>query len=242
VKKFEKKRAPSKTDSSGYFGIDKTPKACYRIKKRECMSVFALALSLFLVLNALGNVPVFVGLLSKYAEKKQRKIIIRELFIALFILMLFNFFGDEVLLWMGISQSTVGIAGGILLLIIALGMIFPHSGEHVESRLTEPMIVPLATPIIAGPGAISTVMVYSEHVSNSWLMMSIIFIAWLPTFLILLASVRIKHHLGKRGLLACQKLGGMLITLIAIQMLCTATLKLLKQAFPQKPMTELKTD
>jgi len=207
------------------------------------MSIFALALSLFLVLNALGNVPVFVGFLAKYTEKKQRKIIVRELLIALFILLLFNFFGDEILVGMGISSSTVGIAGGTLLLLIALGMIFPHSGEHVESRVTEPMIVPLATPIVAGPGAISTVMVYSEHVSNPWLMMSIVLIAWVPTFLILLASTRIKSLLGKRGLLACQKLGGMLISLIAVQMLCTGTLKLLKEAFPQRavPFSEKMT-
>ncbi|HEY2810689.1 MAG TPA: MarC family protein [Rhabdochlamydiaceae bacterium] len=195
------------------------------------MSIFALALSLFLVLNALGNVPVFVGLLSKYAEKKQRKIIMRELLIALFILLLFNFFGDEVLKWIGISQDTVGIAGGTLLLLIALGMIFPHSTDQVESHSHEPLIVPLATPIVAGPGAISTVMVYSEHVENAWIMLLVILLAWLPTFLILLASSHIKHFLGRRGLIACQKLGGMLISLIAVQMICTGAINLLKCAF-----------
>jgi multiple antibiotic resistance protein len=196
------------------------------------MSVFGLSLSLFLVLNALGNIPVFVGLLSKYAEKKQRKIIVRELLIGLFILVLFNFFGEEVLKWIGISQETVGIAGGALLLLIALSMIFPHATEQAEPHVQEPLIVPLATPIIAGPGAISTVMVYSEHVSNSWLMLLIILLAWFPTFLILLASSHIKHFLGKRGLLACQKLGGMLISLIAVQMICTGAISLLKHAFP----------
>jgi multiple antibiotic resistance protein len=196
------------------------------------MSIFGLSLSLFLVLNALGNIPVFIGLLSRYPEKKQRKIIIRELLIALFILVLFNFFGDEVLKWIGISQETVGIAGGTLLLLIALSMIFPHAQDHAESHLHEPMIVPLATPIVAGPGAISTVMVYSEHVGNPWLMLCIILIAWLPTFLILLVSSHIKHLLGKRGLFACQKLGGMLISLIAVQMICTGTVSLLKNAFP----------
>lgn len=196
------------------------------------MSIFGLSLSLFLVFNALGNIPVFIGLLSRYPEKKQRKIIIRELLIALFILVLFNFFGDELLKWIGISQETVGIAGGALLLLIALGMIFPHAQDQAESHLHEPMIVPLATPIVAGPGAISTVMVYSEHVGNPWLMLSIILIAWFPTFLILLASSHIKHLLGKRGLIACQKLGGMLISLIAVQMICTGAISLLKGVFP----------
>ena len=111
-------------------------------------------------------------------------------------------------------------------------MIFPHSSEHNEPHIHEPLIVPLATPIIAGPGAISTVMVYAEHVSNSWTMLLIILLAWLPTFLILLASSHIKHFLGKRGLIACQKLGGMLISLIAVQMICTGAINLLKNAFP----------
>jgi multiple antibiotic resistance protein len=195
------------------------------------MSIFGLSLSLFLVFNALGNIPVFIGLLSRFAEKKQRKIIVRELLIALFILVLFNFFGDELLKWIGISQETVGIAGGVLLLLIALGMIFPHSSEQSEAHTDEPLIVPLATPIVAGPGAISTVMVYSEHVNDPWLMLVIILCAWTPTFLILLASSHIKHLLGKRGLIACQKLGGMLISLISVQMICTGAIKLLQGAF-----------
>lgn len=195
------------------------------------MSIFGLSFSFFLVLNALGNIPVFIGLLSKFPEKKQRKIIVRELLIALFILVLFNFFGDELLKWIGISQDTVGIAGGTLLFLIALGMIFPHP-DHLETHSHEPLIVPLATPIVAGPGAISTVMVYSEHVGNPWLMLCIILMAWFPTFLILFSSSHIKHLLGKRGLVACQKLGGMLISLIAVQMICTGAINLLKHAFP----------
>ena len=155
----------------------------------------------------------------------------RELFIALMILVIFNFFGDELLKWIGISQETLGIAGGTLLLLIALGMIFPHAPDHAETHAHEPLIVPLATPIVAGPGAISTGMVYSEHLGNPWSMLLIILIAWLPTFLILLASSHIKLFLGKRGLIACQKLGGMLISLIAVQMICTGAISLLKLAF-----------
>ena len=200
------------------------------------MSIFALALSLFFVLNALGNVPIFVGLLSKYDARKQRRIIIRELSIALLILLLFNFFGDEILTMLGISQTTIGIAGGTLLFIIALGMIFPHNGDRSESARSEPMIVPLAIPLVAGPGSISTVMVYADHVGNTpWLMTLIILIAWIPSLIILLASSHIKQVLGKRGLLACQKLGGMIVSLIAVQMICSGTMSLLKEAFPQKP-------
>jgi multiple antibiotic resistance protein len=193
------------------------------------MSFFAIVLSLFFVLNPLGNIPVFIGLLASYDVKKQRKIIVRELLIALFILLLFNFFGDEILHLLGISKPIIGIAGGILLFIIALGMIFPKS-EIPEKPKQEPLIVPLATPIIAGPGAIATVMVYSEHFSSEWIMPIAIILAWLPSFLLFLAASNIKHLLGERGLAACQRLGGMLICLISVQMFSSGAIKLVQDA------------
>lgn len=195
------------------------------------MSIFPMIFSLFFVLNALGNIPLFVGLLTKFDVKRQRQIILRELLIALFILLLFNFFGDNILKLLGISQPVLGVAGGTLLFIIALGMIFPHSTDNPDSKRSEPLIVPLATPIVAGPGAITTVMVYAEHIENVWITSSIILLAWIPTFIILLLSSNIKHFLGKKGLLACQKLGGMLISLIAIQMICTGVTYVLREAF-----------
>jgi multiple antibiotic resistance protein len=195
------------------------------------MSFFSMTFSLFFVLNSLGNVPLFVALLSKYEVKRQRKIIVRELLIALFILMLFNFFGDQILRMIGISQPVIGVAGGTLLFIIALGMIFPRPYENHDSKRTEPLIVPLATPLVAGPGAIATVMVYSEQLRNVWSMSSIILIAWFLTFIVLLLSSNIRYVLGKKGLLACQKLGGMLILLIAVQMICTGVSAILQDAF-----------
>ena len=92
------------------------------------------------------------------------------------------------------------------------------------------MIVPLATPIVAGPGSIATVMVYSEQLQNVWLASTIVILAWIPSFIILLLSSNIKYFLGHKGLLACQKLGGMLISLIAVQMICTGLGHLLRQA------------
>ncbi len=194
------------------------------------MPIFAMTFSLFFVLNSLGNVPLFVGLLTKFEVKRQRQIILRELLIALLILLLFNFFGDDVLKLLGISQPVLGVAGGTLLFIIALGMIFPRPMDNHDSKRSEPLIVPLATPIVAGPGAITTVMVYAEQLQNVWIMSSIILLAWIPTFIILLLSSNIKHFLGKKGLLACQKLGGMLISLIAVQMICTGVTHVLQDA------------
>jgi multiple antibiotic resistance protein len=195
------------------------------------MSIFAMTFSLFFVLNSLGNVPLFVGLLTKFEVKRQRQIILRELLIALFVLLLFNFFGDDVLKLLGISQPVLGVAGGTLLFIIALGLIFPRPTDNHDSKRSEPLIVPLAIPIVAGPGAITTVMVYAKQLQNVWVMSSIILLAWIPTFIILLLSSNIKYFLGKKGLLACQKLGGMLISLIAVQMICTGVTHVLQDAF-----------
>lgn len=194
------------------------------------MNFLTAAFSLFLVLNAFGNVPCFVGILGKHKAGKQRKIIFREMVIALFVLMIFNFFGDSLINTLGISQPIIGMAGGMLLLIIALAMIFPKIGEkkHNELKPDEPLIVPLAIPIIAGPGAIATVMIFADQIENSWMMMCVILAAWLPSLFILLAASNLKKVLGQRGLIACQKLGGMLILLFAVQMTMSGFLILLK--------------
>jgi len=195
------------------------------------MSIFALSLSLFLVLNALGSIPLFVAFLSKYEAKRQRRIIFREMLIALGILLLFNFFGDDLLELIGISQPIIGIAGGTLLFLIALGMIFPKNDRSLESNRQEPFIVPLAMPLIAGPGSISTVIVYSEQTHNPLMMTIVIFIAWTASLLLILASSNIKYFLGHKGLMACQRLGGMLISLIAVQMICSGAIHLVQDTF-----------
>jgi multiple antibiotic resistance protein len=193
------------------------------------MPFYAIVLSLFFVLNALGNIPLFLGLLGRYDMKRQRKIIIRELSIALFILLSFNFFGDKILQILGISQPIIGMAGGILLFIIALGMVFPKA-EKTETSRHEPLIVPLAIPVVAGPGAITTVMVYAEQFSTPWTMTFAIILAWLPSLILLLLASNIKYFLGERGLAACERLGGMLISLLAVQMFSSGAIRIVQDS------------
>ena len=197
------------------------------------MSILTLSFSLFLVMNPLGAIPLFVSLLSKYDSKKQRRIILREMLVALAILLLFTFFGDGLLDLIGISQHTLGIAGGTLLFIIALGMIFPKN--HVSKKdlpRQEPFIVPLAMPMIAGPGSISTVILYSQQTHNAFMMTGIVVLAWVVSLFLLLLSSNIKYFLGQKGLMACQKLSGMLISLLAVQMICSGIIHLLQESFP----------
>jgi multiple antibiotic resistance protein len=191
------------------------------------MTLISAATSLFFVLNSLGNVPFFVGILSSYPVKRQRKIIWREMVIALFILLLFNFFGEEILGVLGIDQFVMGIAGGTLLFLISLSMIFPKP-KTLKVPQREPFIFPLALPAVAGPGAITAVMIYSQQDTSPLWMVLPILIAWGLSTIVLLASSNIKLFLGQKGLVACERLGGMIISLIAVQMFTRGLVELLQ--------------
>ncbi len=191
------------------------------------MSLVSVATSLFFVLNSLGNVPFFVGILAEYPVKRQRRIIAREMLIALFILLLFNFFGDQILSVLGIDRCVMGIAGGTLLFLISLTMIFPKP-KTLKVPQREPFIFPLALPAVAGPGAITAVMIYSQQVGSSLWMVVPIFVAWACSALVLLASSNIKLFLGQKGLVACERLGGMVISLIAVQMFTSGIVELMR--------------
>ena len=192
------------------------------------MSITAIATSLFFILNPLGNVPFFVGMLGKYTVKRQRRIILREMVIALVILLVFNFFGNNILSFLGISKAIIGIAGGTLLFLISLSMIFPRTHTSALPQ-REPFIFPLAIPGIAGPGAITTIMIYSQQTPSEFSMVPAILLAWLLTTLLLLASSNIKLFLGQKGLIACERLGGMVICLIAVQMFASGVVTLIQE-------------
>ena len=190
----------------------------------------SIALSLFFVINVLGNIPLFVGLLSKYSPSRQRMILLREFLFALILLLLFNFFGAKIFHVLGISQPILGMAGGILLLLIAIKMIFPHHDKE-KTPNHEPILVPLATPIIAGPGSITAVMLFSSRIGDP-LKMSIIIIGTMTVSCVigLLASV-FRYALGEKGLLAIERLGGMIIALISIQMFASGAVDFVKTSF-----------
>jgi len=194
------------------------------------LTVYSAIVSLFIVINVIGNIPFFLSLLSPYKIRHQRMIIFREFSIALVILLLFNFYGDDILSYLGISKPIIGIAGGILLFLVALTMIFPkhHDGQ---SPRHEPIVVPLAIPTIAGPGAISSVMVFSSKVQNDFLMSLAIVGALIPSIIIILFAPYIKYALGEKGMVACERFGGMLVILIGINMLAMGIIDLVKANF-----------
>ncbi len=184
------------------------------------MTIYSAAILLFLVMDPLGNVPVFLSVLKDVAHERRRKIIIRELLFALLVLLAFLFFGRFILNALNISEPSLSIAGGIILFLIALKMIFPsREGMFGYELDREPFIVPLAVPLIAGPSAIASVLLLATREPDrmfDWLISLIC--AWIASALILLASGRLSRALGRRGLTAMTRLMGMILTTISVEM------------------------
>lgn len=183
------------------------------------MSLISLAISLILLMDPLGDMPVFLTHLKNIPVKRQRRIILRELLIALFVILVFMFIGQPLLKLIEIKQHTVFISGGIILFIIALKMIFPS--EHppkTTMRFKEPFIVPLAIPLIAGPAILAAVIIYAAQVPTLYTLFLAIVIAWIITTIILLSAPTLSKILRPRGITACERLMGLILTLIAIQM------------------------
>lgn len=182
------------------------------------MSLLQIAVTLFLIMDPFGNVPAFLSLLRDFSPKRQRWIIFRELLIALGIILFFNFIGNEILNLIHITQATVKLAGGIILFLISLQMIFPRTHHAGPTSGEEPFIVPLAVPFIAGPSIMGAVMIYAHQTGDLYKTTTAIFIAWIPTFLILLASSWLKRVLGARVLVAGERLMGFIMTILAVSL------------------------
>ena len=185
------------------------------------MTIMSAALLLFLILDPLGNVPVFLSVLKPLAPQRQRKVLVRELLIALAVLMLFLWCGKYALELMHLRQESVSIAGGIVLFLIGIRMIFPRpEGLMGEIPDGEPFIVPLAIPLVAGPSGMAAVMLMgSREPDRLWEWSLALFLAWAATAAILLAAPLLYRLLGRRALTAVERLMGMLLVAISVQML-----------------------
>ena len=171
-------------------------------------------------MDPLGNIPIFNSVLARFDTKKRSLIAARELLFALAILLAFLFAGTAILDFLGLSQSSLSIAGGVLLFIIALRMIFPRpSAEEIDEE-EEPFIVPLAMPLVAGPSTLAILLLLSSsQPERIWEWCTALVIAWAGTTLLLTASPYLMKVLGTRGLRALERLMGMLLVLLATQML-----------------------
>lgn len=184
-------------------------------------SILSAAVLLFFLMDPLGNIPVLLSVLKGIEPKRQRFIIARELAIALVILIIFLFAGKPLLNFLHLQQETVTISGGIILLIIGLRMIFPKpEGIMGANPDGEPFLVPIAIPLIAGPSVLAMLILMTQSNPNNtinWLLA--LFIAWASSAVILLAAPFLLKVLKHRGLNALERLMGMLLVMMAVQML-----------------------
>lgn len=185
------------------------------------MDFFAAAVTLFLIMDPLGNMPVFISILKHLPPKRRRIILIRELCLALIIMLVFLFGGDTVLHFMGLKQESVSIAGGIILFLIAIKMIFPSPGGLTGLAVgEEPFLVPMAIPLMAGPSILASLILMSNQVPNQLGLLTLALVgAWAVNAAILLCSEVLMKVLGERGLTAMERLMGMILVMISVQML-----------------------
>lgn len=183
--------------------------------------VASAAAMLFLIMDPLGNVPVFHSVLARLDPARQTQVVARELLIALVILLGFLFAGNTILAFLGLTRPSLNIAGGILLFIISLRMVFPGSSDwRDDTEVDDPFIVPLAVPLVAGPSSIAVLLLLSSNKPEQlaeWV--AALVLAWLGTTVLLVASPRILALIGKRGARALERLMGLILVMLATQML-----------------------
>jgi MarC family membrane protein len=179
---------------------------------------------LVLVMDPFGNVPFFGAALNRVAPERRTRVVARELLIAYGVMVAFLFTGGRLLDLLGISQPALGIAGGISLFLIALRMVFPNRSASLEEDVEgEPFVVPLAVPYVAGPSVLAAELVLMSGAPALWpRWLLAVSLAWAATAVIVLAGSRLVGLLGRRGLIAVERLMGMILVTVAVQMFLSA--------------------
>lgn len=183
------------------------------------MDSLAFAVTLFLVLDPFGNAPLFHSVLSRVPEERRKWVMLRELLIALALLWVFLLFGGFLLKFLGVRPHTLSISGGIVLFLIALGMVFPARSVLVEEEGGEPFIVPLAMPFFVGPSALALLLLtVNKHPDQAERIAGMVTLAWFAAAAVLWLSPAILRVIGTKGSRALERLMGLLLILVAVQM------------------------
>ena len=182
------------------------------------LSAFVL---LLLVLDPFGSLPIFVSVLQGVAPERRRRVAVREVVIAFAVLLAFMLGGQGFLSLMRLSERSLEVAGGVILLIIAIRMIFAGGAEvYASDGPREPFIFPLAVPLLAGPSAMATVLLLASRQPErlrSWV--GALTLAMMVSGTVLLAASRIRRWLGASMVSAIEKLMGLVLTAVAVEMI-----------------------
>lgn len=194
------------------------------------MPIHELALMFFLVTNPIGNSPLILAMIKDFPFERQKQIMLREGIIALVIALFFQFFGEYFLKFLGVQVYSLSLCGGVILTLTALKMIFTTKQEDSHATLQkEPMIVPIATPILTGPGLMTIIMIYSTKEANNVKISSSLLVAWVGILFVLYFAPYLQKILGKRGMIALEQVMGMILAFIAIEMLLGGAGHFIKQ-------------
>ncbi len=185
------------------------------------MTVASAAILLFLVMDPLGNIPLFLTALRDVAPERRRYVVVREALIALAILIGFLFAGRMILDILNISEPALTTAGGVILMLIALRMIFPTADRSLREEISgEPFIVPLGVPYIAGASTLATELLLMSREPERWLdWLVALLIAWTASTVILYFASVMSRYLHQNGLIAIERLMGMVLVTVAMEML-----------------------
>lgn len=190
-------------------------------------------LLLLLVCDPFGNIPIFISALRDVPRERRRRIILRECLIAFAVLSIFVFIGQPFLRVLGLSELSLQIGGAVVLMLVAIRMVFPTAeGVYGQAPGGEPFIVPLAVPALAGPSALATVLLMvSRDPSRMGQWIAAIAIVMLICAVILAFAERIQQWLGERVTVAFERLMGLILAAIAVELM----LRGIKQFIAQLP-------
>lgn len=182
------------------------------------MDWFSLSFMLFLIMDPMGNLSSYLTLVKELPPKERRNVVIREMLIVLAVMLFFSFVGEYIFSILEISQKTVYIGSGLILFLAALKILFPTvDSPRANLPKGKPLLVPLAIPLVAGPALLTTIMLFSSLEPSVLTMVSAILAAWSASTVILFFASQIERGLGANGLMASERLMGMVLILIAIQ-------------------------
>lgn len=192
-------------------------------------SIFSIALTFFLIANPVGNSPAIIALVKDFDFRRQKIILFREATIAMLLALFFQYFGELFLAALNIKDYAVTITGGLLLLLVAYGMIFHETPpDETAIQKQEPFIVPIATPILSGAGLLSVIMLFSSKEKNDFVITTAILIAWVGVYTVLMTAPYLQKILGKRGLSALEQVMGMILALMSMEMVVKGSAMFIK--------------
>jgi MarC family membrane protein len=185
------------------------------------VDIVSATILLILVMDPFGNMPLVISVLKNVEPNARTRVVLRECAIAYAVLLTFMFVGQKFMQLLRLSDTALGIAGGLILFLIALRMVFPHAeGIFGESGEKGTFIVPLAIPAIAGPSALATVLLLVSREPQRVLeWVGALSLAMLASALVMVSAQAVSRWIGKRGIIAMERLMGMVLTAIAVEML-----------------------